>query len=181
MARTRKGEQDRIRKARKATLKAERPKWPTKKEVKELKKAHPGGFRLGTVVRFLREHGFRFSEATFRKYVQKGLVPRCIRVGVKGRHQGSHGLYPHETLDRVVEIKRLMHEMDLTLEQIKERFDTEKYVGAGRDAWLKGLKKEMVEAIEADPKNGKTLRALVSEAIFDSHASPPRNSKRDRR
>ena len=38
--------------------------------------------------------GEPLSEATFRKYVQLGLLPRSVRVGRKGKHRGSQGLYP---------------------------------------------------------------------------------------
>jgi DNA-binding transcriptional MerR regulator len=54
--------------------------------------------------------GLRVSEATLRKYVQLGLLPRSRRVGTRGRHQGSWGLYPAWTARQVVEIKRLLAE-----------------------------------------------------------------------
>jgi len=60
----------------------------------------------------------RYPQATFRKYVQLGLLPRSRRVGRKGKHRGSHGLYPTACLGRVVEIRGLM-EQGFTLEEIQ--------------------------------------------------------------
>ena len=48
-----------------------------------------------------RPKGVRLSEATFRKYVQAGLLPRSKRVGRKGKHRGSQGLYPVEAVRRI--------------------------------------------------------------------------------
>ena len=46
------------------------------------------------IVEAFTDAGVRLSEATFRKWVQLGLLPRSRRVGRKGKHQGSLGLYP---------------------------------------------------------------------------------------
>ena len=65
--------------------------------------------------------GERLTEATFRKYVQLGLVPRSRRVGRKGKHQGSLGLYPATAVRRINAIKRLMAE-NYTIEDIQQQF-----------------------------------------------------------
>ena len=65
--------------------------------------------------------GVKLSEATFRKYVQMGLLPTSRRVGQKGKHRGSRGLYPVSVVRRINVIKRMMAE-DLTLEEIRESF-----------------------------------------------------------
>ena len=41
----------------------------------------------------------KFSEATLRKYVQLGLLPRSVRVGRKGKHQGSQGIENDSNVD----------------------------------------------------------------------------------
>jgi hypothetical protein len=56
-----------------------------------------------------------------RKYVQLGLLPRSIRVGRKGKHRGSCGLYPANVIRRVNLVKGMMAE-DLTIEQIQVSF-----------------------------------------------------------
>lgn len=66
----------------------------------------------------VREQKLELSEATFRKYVQLGLLPRSVRVGTKGKHRGSVGLYPASTVERVVLIKRLLRE-NFTIDEIK--------------------------------------------------------------
>jgi DNA-binding transcriptional MerR regulator len=73
------------------------------------------------VVDIFTRRGIRFSEATFRKYVQQGLLPRSRRVGRKGKHQGSLGLYPATTVRRINVIKRLQAEGH-TIEDIQRRF-----------------------------------------------------------
>ncbi len=61
------------------------------------------------------------SEATFRKYVQVGLLPRSRRVGRKGKHRGSQGLYPVECVRRINAIKKMMAE-GMTLDEIRRSF-----------------------------------------------------------
>jgi DNA-binding transcriptional MerR regulator len=79
------------------------------------------GLSLGDVLETVRERGLEVSEATFRKYVQLGLLPRSVRVGTKGKHRGSLGLYPPSTVERIVLIKRLLAE-NFTIEEIKNEF-----------------------------------------------------------
>lgn len=84
-----------------------------------LESAHPEGLSVQTAVEILKAHGVELAEATFRKYVQLGLLPRSRRVGRKGKHQGSHGLYPASCVGRVAEIRQLM-DAGYTLEQIQQ-------------------------------------------------------------
>src|SRR6476660_5014710 len=79
------------------------------------------GLSAGAIVEIFRPKGVRLSEATFRKYVQAGLLPRSRRVGRKGKHRGSQGLYPVESVRRINAIKKMMAE-GLTLEDIKRSF-----------------------------------------------------------
>lgn len=73
------------------------------------------------ILELLREHGVSFSEATLRKYVQLGLLPRSVRVGQKGKHRGSKGLYPARVVRQIVLIKEMMAAR-LTIEQIQKEF-----------------------------------------------------------
>src|SRR5574342_830369 len=79
------------------------------------------GITSREVVRLFEDKGARFSQATFRKYVQAGLLPRSRRVGRKGKHTGSTGLYPVSVVRRIDLIKRMMAE-GRTLEDIRESF-----------------------------------------------------------
>ncbi len=82
-----------------------------------LEEQHPDGITAAQIVEAFNAGGVRLSEATFRKWVQLGLLPRSRRVGRKGKHQGSLGIYPPSTVRRIAAIKRLMAE-GLTVEDI---------------------------------------------------------------
>src|SRR5262249_47400137 len=82
----------------------------SERDLRAIEKEHPDGLTSVQVVDFFTRRGIRFSEATFRKYVQQGLLPRSRRVGRKGKHQGSLGLYPASTVRRINVIKRLQAE-----------------------------------------------------------------------
>lgn len=90
-------------------------------ELKAIEVQNPQGLTSQRIVELFEGRGIRFSEATFRKYVQMGLLPRSVRVGKKGKHQGSQGLYPSATIRRINEIKRLMS-LDYTIEDIQRQF-----------------------------------------------------------
>jgi DNA-binding transcriptional MerR regulator len=73
------------------------------------------------IVETFTARGSRLSEATFRKYVQLGLLPRSVRVGRKGKHRGSQGLYPATAVRQIDHIRRLMHQ-GFTMEEIQKEF-----------------------------------------------------------
>ena len=90
-------------------------------ELKKIEKEFAAGVPARVIVEIFRPRGVRLSEATFRKYVQTGLLPRSRRVGRKGKHRGSQGLYPVEAVRRINVIKKMMAE-GMTLEDIKHSF-----------------------------------------------------------
>lgn len=90
-------------------------------EIERIERAHAGGLPASAILEIFRPLGVQLSEATFRKYVQAGLLPRSRRVGRKGKHQGSVGLYPVEAVRRINAIKKMMAEGH-TLEDIKRSF-----------------------------------------------------------
>ncbi len=73
------------------------------------------------VVKLFQARGARLSAATFRKYVQAGLLPRSRRVGRKGKHTGSTGLYPVSVVRRIDLIKRMLAD-GLTVEDVRQSF-----------------------------------------------------------
>ncbi len=81
----------------------------------------PQGMSSREIVDLFASRGVRFSEATLRKYVQLGLLPRSVRVGRKGKHCGSRGLYPAAVVRRVNQVKAMM-ERNLTIEDIQRSF-----------------------------------------------------------
>ena len=80
----------------------------TEAELAELEASHAEGLSTHEVVALFAGRGERLSEATFRKYVQLGLLPRSVRVGRKGKHRGSQGLYPAQIVRQIEAIRALM-------------------------------------------------------------------------
>lgn len=89
-------------------------------DLARIEKAHVHGLTSAQILQIFQSRGMRLSEATFRKYVQLGLLPRCRRVGAKGKHRGSRGIYPCATVRRINSIKSLMAQ-SYTIEDIQRR------------------------------------------------------------
>lgn len=89
-------------------------------ELERIERDYAEGVTSAQLLELLAGLGIKISEPTFRKYVQLGLLPRSRRVGQKGKHKGSQGIYPISAIRRILEIKALM-ESDLTLEEIANR------------------------------------------------------------
>ena len=85
----------------------------------KLERDHPEGLSSHMILESFRLAGEKLSEATLRKYVQLGLLPRSVRVGKKGKHQGSQGLYPASVVRQVLRIREMMAQ-DYTIEQIQK-------------------------------------------------------------
>lgn len=90
----------------------------SKAELKRIAEKYPEGISSAEIVKIFQNRGIKFSEATFRKYVQMGLVECCKRVGQKGKHRGSRGIYPVSTVERVNAIKGLI-KTEVTLAQLQ--------------------------------------------------------------
>jgi hypothetical protein len=66
----------------------------TTREIADIEKSHPDGLSSKQIMELMAHSGQPMTEATLRKYVQLGLLPRSRRVGEKGKHRGSKGIYP---------------------------------------------------------------------------------------
>src|SRR3954470_19873609 len=119
------------------------------REIEEIERTWPDGLTSRQIVDVFETRGIRFSEATLRKYVQLGLLPRSVRVGRKGKHRGSCGLYPSHVVRRVNVVKGMMAE-DRTIEEIQRSF---------------ARFKDDIESVEKD------LRELI--ACFEREAKAP--------
>src|SRR4051812_15663805 len=86
-----------------------------------IEKESPDGLTSAEILDVFARHDIPLSEATLRKYVQLGLLPRSVRVGRKGKHQGSQGVYPVSVVRQITTIKRMMAE-DMTIERIAREF-----------------------------------------------------------
>lgn len=109
-------------------------------ELEMLERRTPDGLTSAEIIRLFQSRGVKLSEGTFRKYVQLGLLPRSKRVGKKGKHKGSKGIYPTTIVRQITAIKRMMAE-GLTIEQIQR-------------SWLRfrprieGLESDVVELLD---------------------------------
>lgn len=92
-------------------------------QIRAIEAQSPEGLSSQQLVAAFEEQGVKFSEANLRRYVQLGLVPRSRRVGQKGKHLGSHGVYPIRAVRRINTIKKLMAER-YTIEEIQAKFLT---------------------------------------------------------
>jgi hypothetical protein len=88
------------------------------KTLNRIESESPSGLSSREILALFKEHGVQLSEATLRKYVQLGLLPRSKRVGQKGKHQGSKGLYPVRVVRQILWVKSLLAR-DYTIEQIQ--------------------------------------------------------------
>lgn len=142
----------------------------TTDELRRLEQQHPDGLSVQAVVEMLRERGITLAEATFRKYVQLGLLPRSRRVGRKGKHRGSHGLYPSGVVGRIAEIRRLM-DGGLTLEEIQRSavaFANE--IDAVRVSSEALLTKLELEATERAPQRAQAASRRVAQLRAQAEA-----------
>lgn len=89
--------------------------------LESLERQHAAGLTSAALIDVCAAHGIQLSEATLRKYVQLGLLPRSVRVGRKGKHKGSLGLYPARAIRQLVRIKEMMAE-SYTIEEIRRDF-----------------------------------------------------------
>jgi DNA-binding transcriptional MerR regulator len=129
-------------------------------EIARLERERPAGITTGEVVRMFEARGARLSAATFRKYVQLGLLPRSRRVGRKGKHTGSTGIYPVAVVRRIALIKRMMAE-GYTAEDIRGSFVTVRNRLEDAESGLHELVQELSRKARAHPRRRKFEDELV--------------------
>jgi DNA-binding transcriptional MerR regulator len=124
----------------------------SEEDLAKLETANPAGLSSQAILDALDGTKFKISEATLRKWVQVGLLPRSVRVGRKGKHQGSQGMYPVGVIRLVKLIKEMMAD-DFTIEEIQREFlfargdieDAERTI----DRAIGGLETAITERAEA--------------------------------
>ena len=136
-------------------------------EFDALEAEHPHGISALEIVEFFHPRGVKLAQATFRKYVQLGLLPRSRRVGEKGKHRGSKGLYPASAARRIHVIKALMDE-GMTLEDIRRSFVFFRGqldgVERSLDELFAALEKAIAEKPELRPSRRRELERLLAES-----------------
>lgn len=135
-------------------------------EFDALEEQYAAGISAGQIVDFFVPRGVKLAQATFRKYVQLGLLPRSRRVGEKGKHRGSHGLYPAAAVRRIHLIKSLMDE-GMTLEDIRRSFIFFRGqldgVERSLDELFVALDKSLAERPEVKPSRRRELEKLLEQ------------------
>lgn len=90
-------------------------------ELVDIEARYPDGMSTQEIVELFVARGERLTEATFRKYVQLGLLPRSVRVGRKGKHRGSQGRYPAGVVRQIEAVRALMAQ-GFTIQHIQREF-----------------------------------------------------------
>ncbi len=136
-------------------------------ELRAIETTYPDGITAVQIVEVFTGRGIKFSEASFRKYVQQGLLPRSRRVGRKGKHRGSLGVYPSKTIRRINTVKQLMGD-GFTIEEIQGQFLLYTDLAEGVAENLTALWSRLGEDIaKSDPPARKQLERELVEARRD--------------
>jgi len=130
-------------------------------EIERIERERAAGITSGEVVRLFESKGARLSASTFRKYVQMGLLPRSRRVGRKGKHTGSTGLYPVSVVRRVAVIKRMMA-AGYTVDDIRGSFVTVRNRLEDVEKGLDELVSELARKAQQHPRRRRLEAELGS-------------------
>ncbi len=138
----------------------------SEQDLAQIERTYPNGLTSSQIISIFQNRGARLSEATFRKYVQLGLLPRCTRVGSKGKHRGSHGVYPCATVRRIDSIKRLMAS-SYTIEEIQRSFNNFKQqievIESALEDLFKGFEREL-----AQPRFDHSRRRTIHQDLWNA-------------
>ena len=136
-------------------------------ELRAIESTHADGITAVQIVEVFTGRGIKFSEASFRKYVQQGLLPRSRRVGRKGKHRGSLGVYPAKTIRRINTVKQLMADGH-TIEEIQGKFLHYTDLAEGVAENLTELMGRLATDIaKSDPTTRKQLERELADARRD--------------
>lgn len=137
----------------------------SEEEIAAIETTYPEGITAVQIVEVFTSRGVKFSEASFRKYVQQGLLPRSRRVGRKGKHRGSLGVYPPKTVRRINAVKQLMND-GYTIEEIQADFlqytDLVETLSEGFTELLARLERD-ADAPKLDAATKKTIARDIAE------------------
>lgn len=130
----------------------------SEEQLRGIETTYPDGLTAVQLVDAFTSRGIKFSEASFRKYVQQGLLPRSKRVGRKGKHKGSLGVYPAKTVRRINAVKRLMAD-GFTIEEIQGQFLL--YTDL-----VEGVGENLTELCERLTRDAEKLEATVRREVL---------------
>jgi len=144
-------------------------------ELEQVERDRAAGITSGEVVQLFEAKGARLSASTFRKYVQLGLLPRSRRVGRKGKHTGSTGLYPVAVVRRIALIKRMMAE-GYTVEDIQGSFVTVRTRIDDVEQGISALVADIASKASAHPER-RRLDAALDRAAAEARAALRKREK----
>jgi hypothetical protein len=135
-------------------------------ELAELERSHAGGLSTQDVVDLFADHRSPLSEATFRKYVQLGLLPRSVRVSLEGKHRGSRGLYPAAVVRQIELIRRLMAQ-GYTIQELQQEF---LFLGSDIDGLARQLERVLDAVQRAADRRAEGERAdeVIARAVLEA-------------
>jgi len=134
-------------------------------ELADIEARFPEGLSTQEIVELFAARGERLSEATFRKYVQLGLLPRSVRVGRKGKHRGSQGRYPAGVVRQIEAVRRLMAQ-GFTIQDIQSEFLC---VRSDIDALTRMVAQVLGTLSQAAaPRGGAALDEIVARSLSDA-------------
>lgn len=134
----------------------------------QIEREHAAGLTSAEILDVFATHGVTLSEATLRKYVQLGLLPRSIRVGRKGKHQGSQGIYPVGVVRQILRIKQMMAE-SYTIDQIQREFLFMRSDLQALEQTLEGLFGKL-DRIVGDRKRGEATAKAVARDVTEARS-----------
>jgi hypothetical protein len=136
-------------------------------ELLQIEREHPDGVSSEEIVGFFTQRGIRFTEATLRKYVQLGLLPRSRRVALKGNQRGSVGRYPTAIVRRIQSLKSLLSTH--SMEEIQSEF---LFVRTDVEELERTLEKIFfsLSAAAKSPRLGDGSPRLVTRELSDARA-----------
>ena len=136
-------------------------------ELEAIERTYADGITAVQIVDVFTGRGIKFSEASFRKYVQQGLLPRSKRVGRKGKHRGSLGVYPAKTVRRINTVKQLMADGH-TIEEIQGQFLLYTDLAEGVAEHLVELLARLdTDLAKTDPRTRKQLEKELADVRRD--------------
>lgn len=96
----------------------------TDQEIKDLTLKYKNGLTMNQLAELFTDNGERMSVHTVKKYVQHGFIPNCKRVGSKGKHKGSYGIFPASAIERINTIKKVTSGCSDSLEDLRYSYLT---------------------------------------------------------
>jgi hypothetical protein len=129
----------------------------------QFERSHSEGLTSAEILDVFARHSIPLSEATLRKYVQLGLLPRSVRIGKKGKHQGSQGLYPVGVVRQILTIKQMMAE-SYTIEQIQREFLFIRSDVEQLEQLLEGIFKKLDEVVHERRREPRSVAREVGDA-----------------